>query len=442
MKAFKRSLLALALAGLAGVAQAQISDGVIKIGVLTDMSSLYTDLAGAGSVAAAKLAIEDSGIEKRGYKVEIVSADHQNKADVGSAIARQWYDVDKVDVIVDVPNSGVALAVNQITKDKNKVFLASGPASSDLTGKACTPNTVHWTYDTWMLANGTGSAIVKSGGDTWFFLTADYAFGQALERDTEAVVLKNGGKVLGKVRVPINTQDFSSFLLQAQASKAKIVGLANAGGDTTNSIKQAAEFGIVKGGQNLAGLLVFLTDIHALGLATAQGLIVTNTFYWDQNDQTRAFAKRFAAVDKGIHPTMVHAGVYAAVLHYLKAVEALKSERWHQGGRQDEGNADRRSVVRQGHDPRRRPQDPSGLSHRSEEAVGIEGPVGLLQGARDDPRRSGVPSAERRRVSAGQVTQMSESETRSVAAIGNSCVIPAKAGIQLNLRPRESGDPS
>ena len=328
MKAFKRSLLALAMAGtlVAGAAYAQISDNMIKIGVLSNMSSLYTDLAGAGSVAAARMAVEDSGIEKRGYKVEIVSADHQNKPDVGSGIARQWYDVDKVDVIVDVPNSGVALAINQITRDKGKVFLANGPASSDLTGKACSPNTVHWTYDTWMLANGTGSAIVKSGGDTWFFLTADYAFGLALERDTEAVVLKNGGKVLGKVRAPINTQDFSSFLLQAQASKAKIIGLANAGGDTTNSIKQAAEFGIVKGGQNLAGLLVFLTDIHALGLPTAQGLIVTNTFYWDMNDQTRAFAKRFAAVDKGIHPTMVHAGVYASLLHYLKAVEALKSD--------------------------------------------------------------------------------------------------------------------
>jgi branched-chain amino acid transport system substrate-binding protein len=328
MNALRRSLLALAMAGTfaAGAAQAQISDNIIKIGVLSDMSSLYTDLAGAGSVVAARMAVEDSGIEKRGYKVEIISADHQNKPDVGSALARQWYDVDKVDVIVDVPNSGVALAVNQVTRDKGKAFLVSGAASSDLTGKACSPNTVHWTYDTWMLANGTGSAIVKSGGDTWFFLTADYAFGLALERDTEAVVLKNGGKVLGKVRAPINTQDFSSFLLQAQASKAKIIGLANAGGDTTNSIKQAAEFGIVKGGQNLAGLLVFLTDIHALGLPTAQGLIVTNTFYWDTNDQTRAFAKRFAAADKGIHPTMVHAGVYASLLHYLKAVEALKSD--------------------------------------------------------------------------------------------------------------------
>jgi len=328
MTGLKRTLAAAAVAALlaGGAAQAQVSDNLIKIGVLSDMSSLYTDLAGAGSVAAAKLAVEDSGIEKRGYKVEIVSADHQNKPDVGSAVARQWYDTEKVDVIVDVPNSGVALAVNQITKDKGKAFLAVGPGTSDLTGKACTPNTVHWAYDTWMLANGTGTAITKQGGDTWFFITADYAFGAALERDTTAAVTKAGGKVLGGVKAPLNNQDFSSFLLQAQASKAKIIGLANAGGDTTNSIKQAAEFGIVKGGQSLAGLLVFLTDIHGLGLPTAQGLIFTETFYWDMNDQTRAFAKRFAAADKGIHPTMVHAGVYASVLHYLKAVEALKSD--------------------------------------------------------------------------------------------------------------------
>jgi len=328
MNALKQSLLALAIAGtfVAGAAHAQVSDNVIKIGVLSDMSSLYTDLAGAGSVLAAKMAVEDSGIEKRGYKVEFASADHQNKPDVGSAIARQWYDTDKVDVIVDVPNSGVALAVSQITKDKGRVFLAVGPGTSDLTGKACSPNTVHWAYDTWMLANGTGTAITKQGGDTWFFITADYAFGQALERDTTAAVTKAGGKVLGGVRAPINNQDFSSFLLQAQSSKAKVIGLANAGGDTTNSIKQAAEFGIVKGGQSLAGLLVFLTDIHALGLNNAQGLIFTETFYWDMNDQTRAFSNRFAPQDKGIHPTMVHAGVYASVLHYLKAVEALKSD--------------------------------------------------------------------------------------------------------------------
>ncbi|MEJ7670911.1 MAG: ABC transporter substrate-binding protein [Casimicrobiaceae bacterium] len=328
MKAIKRTIagLAVAMALGAGAAQAQISDGVIKIGVLSDMSSLYTDLAGAGSVLAARMAVEDFGAAKKGMKVEFLSADHQNKPDVGSSVARQWYDVDKVDVIVDVPNSGVALAVNQITRDKGKAFLVSGAASSDLTGKACSPNTIHWTYDTWMLANGTGSAIVKTGGDSWFFLTADYAFGHALERDTEAVVLKDAGKVLGKVRHPLNTQDFSSFLLQAQASKAKIIGLANAGGDTTNAIKQAAEFGIVKGGQNLAGLLVFITDVHSLGLPTAQGLIFTETFYWDRNDESRAFAKRFSAANKGIYPTMVHAGVYSAVLHYLKAVEAAKSD--------------------------------------------------------------------------------------------------------------------
>jgi branched-chain amino acid transport system substrate-binding protein len=328
MNIVKRTILSLAVAAAfsAGAAEAQISDNVIKIGVLSDMSSLYADIGGPGSVVAAKMGVEDSGIEKRGYKVEVVSADHLNKPDVGSSIARQWYDTDKVDVIVDVPTSSVALAVNEITKEKRKAFLVSGAASSDLTGKACSPNTVHWTYDTWMLANGTGGAIVKTGGDTWFFLTADYAFGLALERDTEAVVLKNGGKVLGKVRHPLNAQDFSSFLLQAQASKAKVIGLANAGGDTTNSIKQAAEFGIVKGGQSLAGLLVFLSDIHALGLPTAQGLVVTNTFYWDTNDQTRAWTKRFAALNGGKYPTMVQAGAYAAVLHYLKAVEALKSD--------------------------------------------------------------------------------------------------------------------
>jgi branched-chain amino acid transport system substrate-binding protein len=308
------------------VAGAQISDGVIKIGVLNDQSGLYADLAGQGSVVAARMAVEDFGAEKKGMKVEVIFADHQNKADVGSAIARQWYDVDKVDMIVDVPNSGVALAVSQITRDKGKAFIVSSAATSDLTGKACSPNTIHWTYDTWALANGTANALVKQGADTWFFITADYAFGHALERDVEAVVLKNGGKVLGKVRHPLNTQDFSSFLLQAQASKAKVIGLANAGGDTTNAIKQGAEFGIVKGGQNFAGLLVFLTDVHALGLQTAQGLVFTETFYWDLNDRTRAFAKRFAERNRGIHPTMIHAGVYAGVTHYLKAVEALKSD--------------------------------------------------------------------------------------------------------------------
>jgi len=324
---FKRISGVVAVLALAvGGANAQISDGVIKIGVLSDMSSLYADLDGSGSVTAAQMAVEDFGAAKKGMKVEIISADHQNKPDIGSNVARQWYDVDKVDLITGTTNSGVALAVNQVTKDKGRAFIVSGAASSDLTGKACSPNTIHWTYDTWMLANGTGNAIVKTGGDSWFFLTADYAFGHALERDTEAVVLKSGGKVLGKVRAPLNTQDFSSFLLQAQTSKAKIIGLANAGGDTRNSIKQAAEFGIVKGGQNMAGLLVFLTDVHALGLPSAQGLIFTETFYWDMNDTTRAFTKRFSVRNKGIYPTMIHAGVYSGVLHYLKAVEALKGD--------------------------------------------------------------------------------------------------------------------
>jgi branched-chain amino acid transport system substrate-binding protein len=318
------AFVAVALTG--GVAHAQFTDGVIKIGVLNDMSSLYADLSGPGAVAAARMAVEDFGAAQKGLKVEIVAADHQNKPDVGSNIARQWIDVDKVDVIVDVPTSSVALAINEIVREKNKVLLVSGAASSDLTGAKCSPNTVHWTYDTWALANGTGKATVKTGGTTWFFITADYAFGHALERDTAAVVEANGGKVLGKVRVPLNTSDFSSFLLQAQGSKAKVIGLANAGGDTINSIKQAAEFGIVSGGQNLAGLLVFITDIHALGLPTAQGLVLTESFYWDRNDESRAFAKRFAPQYKGNMPTMVQAGVYSAVLHYLKAVEALKSD--------------------------------------------------------------------------------------------------------------------
>jgi branched-chain amino acid transport system substrate-binding protein len=319
-------LAAIVVALTCGAAQAQYTDGVIKIGVMNDMSGLYANVSGPGAVAAAKMAVEDFGAAKKGMKVEIVSADHQNKPDIGSNIARTWFDVDKVDVIVDVPTSSVALAVTQVAKDKNKVFIGSGPASSDLTGKACNANFVHWTYDTWALANGTGKAIVKTGGDTWFFLTADYAFGHALERDTANVVKANGGKVLGAVRTPFPGTDFSSFLLQAQASKAKIIGLANAGGDTINSIKQAAEFGITKSGQNLAGLLVFITDVHSLGLETAQGLIFTTAYYWDRNDASRAFAKRFAPQYKGNMPTMVQAGVYASVLHYLKAVEALKSD--------------------------------------------------------------------------------------------------------------------
>jgi branched-chain amino acid transport system substrate-binding protein len=320
-----RAAAALAALLLGGAAFAQTSDGVIKIGVLNDMSGTYSDLSGPGSVAAAKLAVEDFGAAAKGMKVEILGADHQNKADIGSNIVRSWIDRDGVDVIVDVPSSNVALAVNEIVKEKNKVFLNSGAGSSDLTGAKCSPNTVHWTYDTWALGNGTGRAMVAQGGDTWFFITADYAFGHALERDTAAFVEKSGGKVLGKVRHPFPGSDFSSFLLQAQSSGAKVIGLANAGSDTINAVKQAAEFGITQGGQNLAGLLIFITDVHALGLQAAQGLVLTESFYWDRNDASRAFAKRFAPMmSKGNMPSMVHAGVYAAVLHYLKAVEALK----------------------------------------------------------------------------------------------------------------------
>ncbi len=292
----------------------------VKIGVLSDMSGLYADIGGPGSVTAAKMAVEDFHPDSHHMKVDIISADHQNKPDTGSAIARRWFDTEQVNAIADVPNSGVALAVSNVTREKNGVFLVSGAADSDLTGKQCSPNTVHWTYDTWALAHGTGGAIVRQGGKTWFFITADYAFGHSLERDTSAVVEAAGGKVLGAVRHPLNTSDFASYLLQAQGSKAQVIGLANAGGDTINAVKQASEFGIVKGGQRLAGLLVFLSDVHALGLQTAQGLTLTTAFYWDLNDKTRAFAKRFADRNGGKYPTMVQAGVYSSVLHYLEAV--------------------------------------------------------------------------------------------------------------------------
>ncbi|MFY7960135.1 MAG: ABC transporter substrate-binding protein [Elsteraceae bacterium] len=314
--------------GMAALATgfAQANDGVVKIGVLNDQSGLYADLGGQGSVLAARMAAEKFGGKINGRPIEIVFADHQNKPDIGTQVARQWFDRDKVDVIVDVPTSSVALAVNEVARAANRVFIGSGPAASDLTGEKCSPNTVHWTYDTWALANGTGKAVVQAGGDSWYFLTADYAFGHALERDTAAVVTANGGKILGNVRHPLATTDFSSFLLQAQGSKAKIIGLANAGGDTVNSIKQAAEFGIASTGQKLAGLLVFLSDVHSLGLATAKGLQLTEAFYWDRDDGSRAFSKEFAARHKGAQPTMVQAGVYAGVLHYLKAIEAMGAE--------------------------------------------------------------------------------------------------------------------
>jgi branched-chain amino acid transport system substrate-binding protein len=321
---FIASLLLGSALTIAAGSIASAGDKTVKIGALSDQSGLYADLGGPGSTLATQMAIEDSGLAAKGWKIEVVSGDHQNKPDIGTSIARQWFDVEKVDVIVDVPNSGVALAVNNVVKEKNGVYINSGAATSDLTNAQCSPNTVHWTYDTYMLAHTTGQALVKAGGSTWFFLTADYAFGAALERDTTAVVTANGGKVIGGVKHPLNTSDFSSFLLQAQSSNAKVIGLANAGGDTTNTIKQAAEFGINKGGQKLAALLLFLTDVKSIGLDTAQGLNFTETFYWDLNDQTRAFSDRFAKrMKNGAPPTMVQAGVYAGLSHYFKALEAL-----------------------------------------------------------------------------------------------------------------------
>lgn len=332
----KRLMAALLLTtGLvfAGSAPAQERlDKVARVGALGDQSGLYQDIGGPGSVVAAQMAIEDSGLLAKGWKVDLISADHQNKPDVAVNIGKQWIDVEKVDVFVDLAASNVGLTIANLAREKNVVNLNSGSGSSDLTGAQCTPNTVHWAYDTYMLANGTGKALVKSGGDSWFLITADYAFGQALERDTTAAVTAAGGKVLGGVKHPLNTSDFSSFLLQAQSSKAKVIGLANAGGDTTNAIKQAAEFGIVAGGQKLAGMLMFITDVNALGLNIAQGLNFTETFYWNMNDQTRAFTKRFMERFKKNPPTMVQAGVYSSLIHYFKALEAL-------GGNPHDGRA-------------------------------------------------------------------------------------------------------
>ena len=308
----------------AGATASLAQDRTAKIGVLSDQSGPYQDSTGLGSVAAAELAVEDSGLRARGWKIDVLSADHQNKADIGANIARKWIDTQDVDVIADGNASSVALAVTQLTRDKNRVFINSGAATSELTNEQCTPNTIHWAYDTYMVGSGTGSAITKAGGDSWFFLTADNAFGTALERETSAAAKANGGSVLGSVRHPFNSSDFSSYLLQAQASKAKVIGLSNAGSDPINAIKQAAEFGIIDGGQKLAGLLLFISDIHSLGLKSAQGIVLTESFYWDMNDGTRAFARRFQQKMKNKQmPTMVQAGVYSGVLHYLRALEAL-----------------------------------------------------------------------------------------------------------------------
>src|SRR5580692_5623044 len=304
----------LVLAASGTAANAQISDDVVKIGVLTDMSSLYADATGKGSLAAVQMAVADYGSKVKGKPVEVIAADHQNKPDVGVSIARNWYDNEKVDAIFDVPTSSVALPISALTREKNKININSGGGSSDITGVACSPNTVHWTYDTYALSNVAGKAMVKRGEDTWFFVTADYAFGMALERDAANVVKESGGKVLGDVRHPLNSSDFSSFLLQAQASKAKVVALANAGGDTTNALKQASEFGITQGGQKMIALLQEITDTHALGAKATEGLIVT-----------RAFSKRFNE-KVGHMPTMIQAGLYSATMHYLKAIEAIGTD--------------------------------------------------------------------------------------------------------------------
>jgi branched-chain amino acid transport system substrate-binding protein len=304
----------------AGAAHADISDNVVRIGVMNDQSGLYADLSGQGSVEAARMAVEDFGGEVNGAAVEILFADHQNKPDVGANVVRQWIDVDNVDVIVDVPTSSVALAVTEITREANRVFLVSGAATTELTNAACSPTTIHYTYDTYALAIGTGRAVVEEGGDSWFFITADYAFGHSLEQDTANVVEEMGGQVLGAVRHPLATADFSSYLLQAQGTGAKIIGLANAGTDTTNAIKQAHEFGITQAGQQLAGLLLFITDIDALGLDVAQDLVLTTGFYWDMDDETREWSQRFNERMNQM-PTMIQAGVYSAVMHYLKAIE-------------------------------------------------------------------------------------------------------------------------
>src|SRR5271170_3839963 len=326
MKPLAAALMAgLAYAAFSAPARAQISDDVVKIGVLTDMSSLYADATGKGSLAAVEMAVADYGGKVKGKPVEVISADHQNKPDVGVAIARNWYDNEKVDAIMDVPTSSVALPISALTREKNKIHINSGGGSSDITGPACSPNTVHWTYDTYALSNVAGKAMVKRGDDTWFFVTADYALGMALERDAANVVKDSGGKVLGDVRHPLNSSDFSSFLRQAQASKAKVVALADAGGDTINALKQASEFSLMQGGQKMIALLLEITDVHSLGLKAAQGLIMTDAFYWDRDDESRAFSKRF--LDKVGHmPTMIQAGLYSATMHYLKAIEVVGTD--------------------------------------------------------------------------------------------------------------------
>ena len=395
-------------------ARAQATKPTLKIGCLTDLSGPYKDLAGPGAIAAIHQALADFGISDKGFNVEVLSADHQNKPDVGATVVRQWFDRDGVDLVLEVANSGVALAVAGIAKEKNavagiakeknKAYINTGAATSDLTGASCNANTIHWVYDTYMLAQSTGGAMVKAGGTSWYFITADYAFGHALQRDTTSFVTAAEGKVVGSIAYPFpGTTDFSSYLIGAQASGANVLGLANAGTDLINSIKQAKEFGIK---MQLAGLLLFLTDVHSLGLETAQGIVLTDSFYWDMNDRSRAFSNRIAPAMKGCAPNH---GTGWRLLSRAALSESRRGDgagagqaRWCGNDRAPQGDADRRRLLRSRLNPRRWTQDPPGLSVGGQEAVRKQGAVGLLQAARYHPGRSGVPSAGQRRLPPGQ----------------------------------------
>ncbi len=392
MKRVVTGIFAVALSMSATAAFAQAKPP-LKLGAILDMSGLYADITGSGSETAAKMAAEDFGGEVLGRKIEIIAADHLNKADLAASIARDMLDNQGVEAIIDVAASATALAAGEIAKARNKIVIYNGPASIRLSNEACGPYTVHYAYDTFAQANVTGLATVKSGFDTWFFLTADYAFGQDLEKDTTNVVLKSGGKVVGGVKHPLNTSDFSSFLLQAQASKAKVIGLANAGGDTINAIKQASEFGLMKsGGQKLSPLLAFITDIDSIGLETAQGLLLAEAFYWDLNDDTRAFSKRFMERIKRM-PSAAQAGIYSSVGHYLKAVKAAGTTDSAAVMKVMKDTPDQRHVRQERQDPRGRPHGARHVSVRGQEAIGIQGALGRLQAAGDDSRQRGVPVA-------------------------------------------------
>ncbi len=398
----RAKLLPAAVAACGLMLAAPASAQGVKIGILNDQSGVYADYGGKYSFEAAKMAVEDFGGSVLGQKIELVTADHQNKPDLAVSIARRWYEVEGVDMITELTTSSVALAVQGLSLEKKKIDIVVGAATSRITGDACTPYGFHWAYDTHALAVGTGGALVKAGGDSWFFLTADYAFGYALEKDTSDIVKENGGKVLGSVRVPLNSSDFSSFLLQAQSSKAKIIGLANAGLDTTNSIKQAAEFGIVKGGQKLAALLMTLAEVHGLGLEAAQGLVLTEGFYWDQNDKTRAFSRALLQANRphAEHDPGRHLFGDAAI---SEGGEGGRHQGFRRGRQEAEGAARRRCVCAGRQGARKRPHGARPLSVRGQEALGVKEALGLLQAARGGSRRQGVLQCQRERLSADEV---------------------------------------